>query len=308
MAATWPDQVDEIIASDMAAAVAYMTPASGVLISPMAPLGMRDRERGTVTLTSSLGLWKKLDRIRRNPGVAVVYHARDHGYTDRPGFVLVQGRASFGKPDRAWLESITPEWDRFLVPRKGGLVGRALNVYYWQRVAITVDIERVVAYPDNAAKGEPVVTGSARRVPAPPQSEPRKGTGPRVATAKVAADVERLPHTLLGWRGDDDLPEVVPVEAAAADEAGVRLRVPPGSVPAGGRRAGLTAHRFWPRMVGQEQRIHTGWLTAEGDGTVNYSPHTRAGYRMPPSSLAYHLGCASLAPRIRGARKAGLLS
>jgi hypothetical protein len=307
MATTWPDEVDEILASDTAAALAYLTPAGGVLISPMAPLGMRDRERGTVTLTSSLALWKKLDRIRRNPGVAVVYHARDHGYTDRPGFIVVQGRASFGKPDRAWLESITPEWDRFLVPKKGGLVGRALDVYYWQRVAITVDIVRVVAYPDDAAQGEPVVNGSARPVPAPPQSEPKRGTDPRVETAKVAADVERLPHTLLGWRGADDLPEVVPVESAAADETGVRLRAPAESVPAGGRRAGLTAHRFWPRMVGQEQRIHTGWLTADGDATVNYAPHTRAGYRMPPSSLAYHLGCASLALRIRGARKAGLL-
>jgi hypothetical protein len=307
VAASWPDDIDEILASDLTAALAYLTPAGGVLISPMVPLGMRDRERGTVTLTSSLALWKKLDRIRRNPAVAVVYHARDHGYADRPGFVLVQGRASFGKPDRAWLESITPEWDRFLVPRKGGLAGRALDVYYWQRVAITVDVARVVAYPDNDAKGEPAVIGSVRPGPAPAQSEPKKGTGPRLKAAKVAADVERLPHTLLGWRGADDLPEVVPAEAEEANETGVRLRVPAESVPAGGRRAGLTAHRFWPRNVGQEQRIHTGWLTADGNRSVSYAPHTRAGYRMPPLSLAYHLGCASLALRIRAARGAGLL-
>jgi hypothetical protein len=222
--------------------------------------------------------------------------------------VLVQGRASFGKPDRAWLESITPQWDRFLVPRKGGLAGRPLDVYYWQRVAITVDVARVVAYPDNEAEGGPTVIGSPRPGPAPAQSEPKKGTGPRVNTAKVAADVERLPHTLLGWRGTDGLPEVVPATAEATNETGVRLRVPAESVPAGGRRAGLTAHRFWPRMLGQEQRIHTGWLTADGDGSVSYAPHTRAGYRLPPSSLAFYLGCASLALRIRGARNVGLPS
>lgn len=305
MAVTWSDEVDEILASDLAAALAYLTPAKGVLISPMAPLGMRDRERGTVTLTSSLGLWRKLERIRRNPGVAVAYHARDHGFTDRPGFVVVQGRASFGKPDRAWLESIEADWDRLLPPRKGGLVGRALEVYYWQRVRITVEIERVVAFPDTAATGEPAVTGSPRPAPAPPQDEPRKGTGPRVDAEKVAADIERLPHTLLGWCGADELPEVVPVGGASASGEGIRLEVPAGSVPSGGRRAGLTAHRFWPRMVGQEQRVHTGWLTADGDA-VSYSPHTRAGYRMPPSSVAYHLGCASLALRVRGARAAGL--
>jgi hypothetical protein len=305
MPVTWSDEVDEILAADLAVAVAYLTPAKGVLISPMAPLGMRDRERGTVTLTSSLGLWRKLDRIRRDPGVAVAYHARDHGFTDRPGFVLVQGRASFGKPDRAWLESIEPEWDRFLPPRKGGLVGRAFDVYYWQRVQITIEIDRVVAFPDTAATGQPVTTGSPRPEAAPPQGDPRNGTGPRLSTEKVAADVARLPHTLLGWCGADGLPEVVPVSAGSASNEGVRLEVPAGSVPPGGRRAGLTAHRFWPRMVGQEQRVHTGWLTAEGDAAA-YAPHTRTGYRMPPSSIAYHLGCASLATRIRGARAAGL--
>jgi hypothetical protein len=304
MAVTWSSDVDEILASDLAAGVAYLTPAKGVVIVPMAPLGMRDRDRGTVTLTSSLALWKKLDRIRRNPGVAIAYHARDHGESARPGFVLVQGRARMQeKPDRAWLESITPEWDRFLGPRKRGLVGSALDVYYWQRVALTVVIERVVAYPDNAASGEPVVTGSARPGPAPPQSEPKKGTGPRLVPAKPAADIQRLPHALLGWRGADDLPEVVPVSSASASDEGIRLAVPAGSVPPGGRRAGLTAHRFWPRMVGQEQRIHTGWLTAQDDAAV-YSPHGRSGYRMPPSNLVYHVGCASLALRMRGARKA----
>jgi len=305
VAVTWSDEVDEILASDLAAALVYLTPAKGVLISPMAPLGIRDRERGTITLSSSLGLWKKLERIRRDPAVAVAYHARDHGLSDRPGFVLVQGRASFGKPDREWLESISPEWDRFLPPRKGGLVGRALDVYYWQRVRITVEVERVVAYAADAATGEPAVTGSARPGPPGPQPEPRNGTGPRTDTAKVASDIARLPHTLLGWQGSDGLPEAVPVSGATSVEGGLRLEVPAGSVPPGGRRAGLTAHRFWPRMVGQEQRVHTGWLTSDGDA-VTYAPHTRTGYRMPPSSLAYHIGCATLATRIRGARAAGL--
>jgi hypothetical protein len=302
---TWSDEVDEILASDLAAALAYLTPAKGVLISPMAPLGARDRERGTVTLTSSLGLWKKLERLRSDPAVAVAYHARDHGYTDRPGFVLVQGHASFGKPDREWLESIGPAWNRFLPPRKGGLVGRALDVYYWQRVRITIEIERVVAFGDTAASGEPTVTGSPRPTTPEAQDEPKMGTGPRLDPSKVAADVERLPHTLLGWCGDDGIPEVVPVRGASASEEGLRLEVPAGSVPPGGRRAGLTAHKFWPRMVGQEQRVHTGWLSADGDA-VTYAPHTRTGYRMPPSSLAYHIGCATLATRIRGARAAGL--
>ena len=305
-AVNWSDEVDEILAGDLCAGLAYLTPAKGVMIAPMAPLGLRDRDRGTVTLTSSLALWKKLERMRRNPGVAVAYHAREYGYTDRPGFVLVQGRASIDlKPDRDWLESIGPDWDRFLAPRKTGLTGRPFEVYYWQRVAIEIEVERVLAFAGDDAGGEPVLSGSPRPGPAPAQREPKNGTGPRVPVGKVAGDIERVPHTLLGWCGADGLPEVIPAGLESFDDDGLRLSVPAGLVPDGGRRAGLTSHAFRAQMVGQDQRLHTGWLTA-ADGTVSYAPHTRAGYRLPASSFMYHVGCASLATRMRGARKAGI--
>ncbi len=304
----WSDAVDEILTGDLAAGFAYLTPAKGVAIVPMAPLGLRDREKGTVTLTTSLGLWKKLDRVRRNPGVAIAYHAREHGFSHRPGFIVVQGRASFSTiPDRAWLESIAPNWDRFLVPRSGGVLGRALDVYYWQRVAIDIQVERVIAYPDTTAREDPHVSGAERAALPASQAEPRGGTGPRVDVTSVAAHADRLPHTLLGWCGSDELPEVVPVSAAHPDASGLRLTALPGSVPPGGRRAGLTSHEFWPRMVGQEQRIHTGWLTSDDDGSVRYAPHTKSGYRLPRSKLLYNVGCVSLARGMRGARRAGLV-
>jgi hypothetical protein len=307
MAVTWSDDVDVILASDLAAGFAYLTPAKGVVITPMAPLGLRDREAGTLTLSTSYGLWKKLDRIRRNPGVAVAYHAREHGLTDRPGFVLVQGRASFPPaPDRAWLESIAPEWERFLGPRSGGVVGRMLDVYYWQRVPITVRIERVVSYPDTRAEEEPEVFGAPLAARPPLQEPPKGGTGPRISTEKALERAERLPHTLLGWRGAGDLPDVVPVTVHASDSEGIALRVPPGAVPPGGRRAGLTSHAFEPRMVGQEQRVHTGWLSSDGASRVMYAPHTEAGYRLPASNVIYTIGCASLAFRMRAARAAGI--
>jgi hypothetical protein len=302
----WPDDVDEILAGDLAAGFAYLTPAKGVVITPMAPLGLRDREAGTLTLSTSLALWKKLERIRRNPGVAVAYHAREHGFTDRPGFVLVQGRASFDpEPDRDWLESITPEWDRYLGPRSKGLAGRMLNTYYWERVAIEIEVERIVGWPETLATGTPQIYGSARLAGPRPQKPPKGGTAPRKNTSKVAAYVERLPHTLLGWRGADGMPEVAPVTGATASENGVELEVPAGTLPDGGRRAGLTSHRFMPRMVGQEQRIHTGWVHGNG-GKAVYCPHTAAGYRLPASKTLMTLGSASLSTRMRASRKAGI--
>jgi hypothetical protein len=304
---SWTDDLDEVLASDLAAGFAYLTPARGVVVSPMAPLGLRDRQAGTVTVTTSQAMWRKLDRIRHNSGVALAYHAREHGLTGRSGFVLVQGRASFPTtPDRDWLESITPQWERFLGPRSAGLAGRILEVYYWQRVPITVQVERIVAYADDAASSKPQVLGKPRAEPAPLQQPPRDGTAPRVDASRVAADAQRLPHTLLGWCGSDDLPEVVPASAVEAGDSGVTLSVPPGSVPAGGRRAGLTSHQFQPRMIGQEQRVHTGWLESDGSDRVQYAPHTRAGYRLPPSKLAFILASGSIAFRMKKAREAGV--
>jgi hypothetical protein len=303
----WNDDVDEILASDLAAGFAYLTPARGVVITPMAPLALRDRQAGTVTLTTSQAMWKKLDRVRRNSGVAVAYHAREHGLSNRPGFVLVQGRASFPTvPDRGWLESITPEWERFLGPRATGLSGRLLEVYYWQRVPITIQVERIVAYPDDAAAGKPQVLGKPPAEPASPQTPPRGGTAPRIDPGKVAAHAKRLPHTLLGWCGSDDMPEVVPVAAAEAGGSAALLSVPAGSVPAGGRRAGLTSHQFQLRMIGQEQRVHTGWLESDGSDQVAYSPHTKSGYRLPVSKVAFTLGSGTIAFRMKKAREMGL--
>lgn len=95
-----------------------------------------------------------------------------------------------------------------------------LDVYYWHRVPITIQVERIVAYPDDVAAGEPQLLGNPRAEPAPPQRPPRGDTGPRVDAAEVAAYAQRLAHTLLGWRGSDDMPEVVAVTAVEGGDSG----------------------------------------------------------------------------------------
>jgi hypothetical protein len=306
MAIEWPDSVDAVLAGDLAAGLAYLTPARGVVITPMAPLGLRDREAGTVTLSTSLGLWKKLERIRANPGVAVAFHARDHADDDRPEFVLVQGEATVQpEPDRAWLDSIGPQWEHFLGKRKDGLLGRWLHVYYYERVAITIAVRRIVVWPTLDCAGEPVVHGEPLPASPAPQSPPKNGTGPRTDAARLASEVGRLPHSLLGWAGGDGLPMVTAVAANGSGPGGAELIVPASVRPEGGRRAGLTAHRFEPRMVGQEQRLYTGWLEVDGDRAV-YAPHTRAGYRLPASNALMVIGSgASTRLGIRKAREHG---
>lgn len=74
----------------------------------------------------------------------------------------------------------------------------------------------------------------------------------------------------------------------------------------GGRRAGLTSHQFQPRNIGQEQRVHTGWLESDGSDRVEDAPHTKAGHRLPTSKLAFIMANASIAFRMKKAREAGI--
>ena len=291
MPVRWPDAVDHILDGDQALVLAYATPAHGVVLSPVTNFALRDRAGGLVAaVNTSVGMWQKLDRVRSNPNVALAYHTRRHGRSARPEYVLVQGRASLTDPHPRYLDA-TPErraaWERAAA---GSPHGPEWWLRAWhERTEIWVDVERIVVWPDLACAGEPVVHGS----PLPdglPESQrpPRGGTAPRVRVERAARRAGRLEDVLLGWIGADGLPAVAPVAIAGAGADGIALEAP-AFVPPGGRRAGLTAHSFERYVVGHEQRLHTGWLQADGD-QVLYAPHTERGYRLPASRLAYALG------------------
>ena len=305
-AAPWPDTVEEIIDGDHAVALAYCTPAGGVVLMPLTNFGIRDRKAGTITLNSSVGAWKKLDRMRRNPHVAVAFHTREHALNDRPEYVLIQGRASLSAPIPDYPGSIVDRWERFERWRDVHPLWKRWQRVYALRVAIESTAKRVIVWPDLACLGKPEVHGAPLSPEPPePQRPPSRGTGPRINHVRAARRAGRLPNLLLGWVGADRLPMVVPAEVRDTTEDGIRLTVPAGVVPPGGRRAGLTAHWFARGLIGQEQRVHTGWLDARR-GELVYAPHTDASYRFPASEALYKLVSGGATRwRIRKARRAG---
>ena len=121
MPVSWPDHVDEIFGADMTAALGYATPAEGAVVMAVAPVGLRDRQAGWVGFTTSLGFGKKLDRIERDPHVALAFHAREHGTSHSQRYVLVQGRAEIvPDPDEALLTLVWDEAVGVLGPAKRG--------------------------------------------------------------------------------------------------------------------------------------------------------------------------------------------
>jgi hypothetical protein len=297
-AVEWSDDDDAVLAGDLTAALAYVTPAGGAVVTPVAPIGLRDRGAGTVTFTTSLGFGRKLDRIRRNPRVALAYHAREHGFASGSRFVLVQGTASYDPdPDpRVLADTVRPASTKFMGrPKTGPFWDRWLSAYYADRVLVTVAVERVVSWPDLACAGDPTVTGApaSEREPVS-QAPPKHGTGPRVDVARAARRVNRLPHVVIGYVGPDGFPEVKPVSIAGSGPPGIRLG---GPIAGGARRAGLLAHSYRAELTGLEMRQYTGWLQDDV-----YAPHTEKGFRAPANKTLLLLANGLMARR--GQRRA----
>lgn len=301
----WPDPVEDILRGDQAVLLCYPTPASGVVLRPVTNFGMHDRDTGTITVNTSIGAWRKIVRLRHNPHVALAYHTRAHSASDRGEYVLVQGRARLSEPIEDYPGTV-PNWERFDGPTaRNPLWRRWLRVYY-TRVAIEITAERVLVWPGLDCHGEPEVHGAPLPAAPEPQRAPAKGTGPRVDHRKAARKAAALPDVLLGWIGADGFPIAVPVEVGGAGPRGIELRDPTGLVPPGGRRAGLTAHWFSRHVLGQNQRVHTGWL--EAGARLEYAPHTAQAYRLPPSTLLYRITIGFMTRLgLRMARRAGVL-
>jgi hypothetical protein len=306
---TWSDQVDAVIGGDLTAAVAYGTPAGGAVVTAVAPVGLRDRERGTVGFTTSLGFGRKLERLKADPRIALAYHAREHGFANDPLFVLVQGRATVvDEPDAAWLENVLgPAAERFMgPPERGRLWDRWLREYYADRVLVDVAVERIVVWRTLSAAGEPEVVG-APLPEAPPegQTSPKNGAGPRLDTERAARRMAKQPHKLLAFRGTDGLPAIVPVSLDGGSREGLHLRAAPGLIPAGGRRAGIIGHSYRSKLIGLGARQHTGWLHgADPAGRALYSPHTSSSFDAPPNKTLLLIANGFMAKRnLRRARR-----
>jgi nitroimidazol reductase NimA-like FMN-containing flavoprotein (pyridoxamine 5'-phosphate oxidase superfamily) len=307
MGVNWDDEVDEVLAGDLTVGLGYRTPAGGVVVQAVAPIGLRDRAAGTVGFTTSLGFSKKLERIERDPRVAMAFHAREHGTSSNSSYVLIQGRARVvAEPSEQERTLVRTQAAKYLgSARQGRFWDRWLREYYRVRVPVDVEVDRMVTWPDLRCAGEPHITGEPLpTVPAQAQQPPKKGTGPRLDPARVGRRLRRTRHILLGFAGADDRPVVVPVEVGEAGPDGLPLTTAL-PLPVAGRRAGLVGHSYRAQLIGLETRQYTGWLEVGEDGHAVYAPHTETGYRAPANKTLLLLLNGLLAKRgVRAAAKA----
>ena len=226
---------------DHAVMLAYATPARGTVLLPVTNFAVRDREAGTSTaVNSSVGMWKKLERIRRDPHVALAFHTREHAYDRAPRVRAGAGqgharRSGAGLPDehpralgahraverpRPWLEVVdarlrAPGGGRDRRRARGGLAGPPLRGRAGGARRSATRPARVAA----AAEG--------RHRPADSTTSARR------------AGLRPCPTCCSAGSGPTGSPMVVPVGIAGTEPGGIR--------PGGGRRA--AAARRAPRRL-----------------------------------------------------------
>jgi hypothetical protein len=305
----WSDDVDEIITNDQAFTFGYVTPAKGVVLSPLTNFAIRDRAAGTMSNgNTSVGTWKKLARMQENSKVAMAFHTREHSSTRRPEYVLVQGRATFPwPPPRNYVATISQNIERF-----GGITPTAGRIWtWWMRDFLWRVPINIIVWADHTCTGPPTVYGARCPTENPAtQTPPKNGTAPRLNPRRAARRARSMPHILLGWVGADGFPMIVPVDVHHPRRDGLALRSPAALLPPGSRRAGLTAHRFSRYTWGQTLRKHTGWLEVNDptSSTASYAPHTYRGYSFPPSKLLFTIVAGAVTRLgVRQARRAGYL-
>jgi hypothetical protein len=309
MSVTWSDEVQSVFAGDLVTASAYLTPAGGAVVVPVSPVGLVDRDAGSVAVTTSLAFPGKVKRLLQEPRVAMAYHTREHGFATSSRLVLAQGTAVVpAEPSPEQLALVTEQAGKFFGDMPTGRFWTwALREYVQYRLIIDIPLSRVVTWPALDASGAPEVSGAPQPEPPASQEPPAKGTGPRVDTKKFARQAQKLSHQVIAYRGGDGFPVIAPVRVTGHSERGLHLDAAPGLLPPGARRAGFAAHAFRPQAAGVSNRIGTGWLEVT-DGAAVWAPHTAGGFSSPPSKTFHLLGNGLLSKYlIRKLRRAGTL-
>jgi hypothetical protein len=295
----WSDEIDDILAGDLTVGIGMPTGMRGVSLATVTTLGLRDRSAGRVTFTTSLGFGRKLERIADDPRIAVAYHTRQHGGTDRPGYVLVQGRAAVTAPTETERDELGERAAQFMGQvATGWFWDRWLRVYYYDRVLVHITAERLLWWPDGDTAKPPQVLGAPMpEGVVPSQEPPRDATVARVPVDKTLKTAHRMRHQLIGVVQGDGMPLVLPTQTSGRSGDALRLDVPSALLPRGARRAGFMAHDFHAGLVGLSNATHTGWLQAGGERQVRWTPHTRHAFTAPPNKTLLLLANGFMARR-----------
>jgi general stress protein 26 len=151
-----PSTVLEVFEKALVCEFTVVSPSGRPVTHPLLPL--YDHEDGRLCVTSSVLFSRKLDHIKRNPKVAVLFSNREGLQVSPHRIVLVKGEARVSEEDihHGW-EKLLPLWRK-----KENYIDSFIKMRYalplfWERSIVEVEPRKVYAWPNADTNSPPIV-------------------------------------------------------------------------------------------------------------------------------------------------------
>lgn len=149
-----PEEYESVIDGALVCSFSVRKPNGRISTHPMIPL--YDRENGRIYVTSSILFSKKVEYVKRDGRVGILFYNRQWTGGKYDHEVLVQGDATVVEDDvhRGW-ERLLPIWSRKEPYIGAFLKQRVALPLFWERVMIEVRPRRVFAWREGNTASEP---------------------------------------------------------------------------------------------------------------------------------------------------------
>jgi hypothetical protein len=257
-------------------------------------------ERGSLAVTTALGMPAKAEQARRNPRVALLFSDATGAGIERPSMVLVQGTAVVDDHD---LDANRQRYRDDTAAKPTGppeAPAGSRHDWYFTRIYIHVRPERVYIWPDGDCGAVPDVYGEAPDEPA--TAAPLHGGQP-TPNRRIAEIGGRYESAVLSLVGPDGFPFAVRVPMTA-DRRGrsIAIDVEPGGIELRPGPVCVTAHDHDEKLRWTRNFQVRGDLVADPPHGWSVVPHsTVGGFELPPGG-AFVRAVANI-PKIRRYRK-----
>jgi general stress protein 26 len=151
-----PDEVEEVLDGSLVAILTVVNDRGRPVSHPMLPL--YDRSNKKLYFTSSILFSKKLEHIKRNPRVSVLFSQREFIRSPSYHVVMLKGDARVIDEDlsRVWT-SLLPLWRRKEPYIDAYLKQRVAFPLFWERAVIEVIPKATYVWRGGDMLAEPVV-------------------------------------------------------------------------------------------------------------------------------------------------------
>ena len=151
-----PLELREVFENALVCEFTVISPAGRPITHPLLPL--YDSEEGRLFVTSSVLFSKKLDHIKRNPKVAVLFSNRAGIRVSPYRILLVKGEAKIGEEDihHGW-ERLLPIWRKKEPYIDNFVKMRYALPLFWERSVVEVAPNKIYAWPQGDVDSQPSV-------------------------------------------------------------------------------------------------------------------------------------------------------